>query len=304
MKRLLLLSIAVLLGLTLIFMSGCGGSDDPVSSTKTTGDPNDPDLAVIETLAGDGNFIIDLQLLDLSFNLYDSIPESAPGKFSTVNSDVSNIIISNYEYSNYWHIFTCSAYVEEAGDYDTTWYAYGGVDSIRASNDDGYMQYPDSTTSGLNIRAHFGVNFEGIPISGELANHASFDIATIDSLSFILDGLSYDSIMFVGFNDSGTCELGIYFYQGIDNLLIDEAVQTDVNACPPQGTIGLNFTVALACQGTSEADSLNVNGSWLANFVFDNGLVHMTYENETTRWTGTEECGGTIAKRGWLSSLK
>ncbi|MEW5924753.1 MAG: hypothetical protein AB1746_12270 [Candidatus Zixiibacteriota bacterium] len=304
MKRLLLSGIAILAVIGLISLLGCGGGSDTVSSTKTTGDPDDPSLAIIENFAGEGNILIDLQLLELSFNLYDSIPQSAPGKFSTVGEDISNIIISNYEYSNYWHIFSCSAYVEMVEGLDTAWYTYAGVDSIRVFNDYGYMQYPDLTTNGLNIRAHFGAGFESFSISGELANHAGFDVIALDSISFLIDGLSYDSIMFVGFSDSGSCELGMYFYQGIDDLLINEAFQNDPNACPPQGSLALHFSVDLSCLGTSEVDSLNINGNWLANFVFDNGLIHITYENETTRWTSTEECGGITAKRGWPESLK
>lgn len=310
MKRLLLLSLAMFIGIGLIIVSGCSDDDDdnPSSSGKTVGDPDDPRLEVMEDFSGQANFIIDLQLLGISFELYDSIPDAPPvAKMSMPNQDIniSNLQIENYLYSNYWHIFTCSVYVAMVEDNDTTWFTYDGIDSIRVYNAAGYLHYPDESVIGMNIRAHLNAEFEGVDISGNIGNHASFDLNAIDLSSVLLNGLSHDSVDYIGVGESGTCDLSMYFYQGISDLLIDESVLGSSGGCPPSGSVGLVFTVNLDCEGTDEDDSLNIDGNWMANYVFDDGSIHITYENATTRWTYTGQCGddGTT-KWGWPEPLK
>lgn len=306
MKRLLLLSLVMFIGIGLILVSGCSDDDDnPSSSDKAVGDPDDPRLEVMEDFSGQANFIIDLQLLGMSFELFDSIPDAPPvAKMSMQNQDIdiSDLRIENYLYSNYWHIFTCSVYVAMVEDGDTTYFAYDGIDSIRLSNDAGYVHYPDVSVNALNIRAHFGVEFESVDITGDIGNHASFDVSTEDGSTFLLNGLSHDSIDYAGVGESGTCDLSMYFNQGITNLLLNMGAD---DPCPTSGTVALDFTANLACEGTGEADSLNINGGWSADYVFDNGLIHITYENETTRWTYTGQCGDDgEAKWGWPKPLK
>jgi len=300
MKKLLWLGFALMFGAAMVFMFGC----DSTSSNKETGSLDDPEFEVISDIAGEGNFVFDMLLLDISFNLLDSIQQPLPvgraGKFSAVDDDVTGLEIINYKYSNFWHIFTCSVFVEEIDYPDTSTFSFTGIDSIRLANDEGYMRYEDMTTNAIDIHAHFQIVVESPDVMGEVAQHAAFHLAAQVEDAYTIDGSSNDSIMVAGMMGDAECEIGLYFDQSIDGLLIDEAVEVD-DVCPLQGEVVLNFTVDIFCVAENPAETLDVSGGWWAKFVFDNGFINAVYENETTRWTFSEQCREAVGKRGWTS---
>jgi len=307
MKRLLIMSLVALLGLGLVVMGGCSDDDKELQ----TGSEDDPEIQFVGDIAGEANFQLNLQLLDLSFALLDSLdggPVAIPFKSAVGAADgIGYINITNYDTANYWHIFQCSVTVNDFGG---SYFAYKGIDSLRFGDGSGYMYIPDESVTSLNIRAHFGV---GVYMEGddefasiEAASHGLLDLSgSYDSDEFTLNGHAYDSLDFVISNDSGTCNLGMYFNETINDLFLDYDVM-EFGVCPPDGDINLNFFVNLACTGNiPEVDDLNVNGNWSANFSFDDPYVNMVYESPTTRWTFNEQCRGyDAAKPAWMNAFK
>lgn len=314
MKRLLLLGTALIFGAAIFIMAGCS-DDDPASTEKVTGDPNDPAFEVIGDIAGQGNFMMDMNLINISLGLYENMYGDADKSALKQSAEMVQDFAINYlvyDTSNYWHIFECSVLVydiEEDYDgyewtYDTTFFSYAGIDSLRFSNNDGYMYIMDSSTNAANIRAHFHVDFEGGDQYGEFGNHGRFDLTEETEYSYTVSGTSNDSITMSGYTETQAfCELHMYFDQTITELLIDEIVEAD-EGCPLSGSVDLAFNVGLECTGDNPSDSLVVGGNWWADFEFDNGYLHAVYEDETTRWTINEPCREMITRRGWTSAFR
>jgi hypothetical protein len=309
-RRFLLLGMAILLGIGLILVSSCGDDDETTGpQQKQTGDPNDPMFLIVDDFAGEAGTILNMQLLAISFGLIDEYIDTsgAAGKLAGFTSPAyEEIIVVNYDTSDYWHIFECSAQVYDDGDY----YYYGGIDSLRFGSDTGYMYIPDTATvNSLNIRAHFNIDLETYGFTADLSNHAGLDLTGEFEGDFTANGYSTDSMnMYFTVVDTADdtidCEFAMTFNQELTNILIDEVVMAD-EGCPLTGRLDLGFTIDLACEGTTVLDTLNFGGAWVASFVFNNGVVTATYENATTRWTYTEECrDGVAVKQGWARTLK
>jgi len=295
MRRLLFLVFAVMLSAAVVLMFGCS---DSTSSKKETGDPNDPEFGIVSEIAGEGNFMFNMLLLDFSTELLDSIPDAigkpGAGKFAVATDDIDSILIASYVYSNYWHIFSFSVYVAE----DETEFAFTGIDSLRLSDAEGYVQYDIETVTKMEIRAHFDIDFYDDEIEGEMAQHAAFTLTAVGE-DYTIDGSSYDSLLISGLVGEGSCAIGMNFEQDVDNVLIDYMVE-EYGYCPLQGEIDLNLGVDFECE--APADTLNFSGDWWINFVFDNGNINAIYENETTRWVYSGQCRGDVtAKPGWSS---
>nr|MBN2278826.1 hypothetical protein [candidate division Zixibacteria bacterium] len=306
MKKLFILSLTILLGLGLVLISGCSDDDD---DGLKTGDPDDPEIEFVSDIAGQVNFQLNLQLLDLTFGLIDELsgePRKVPGKLGVASgAQINYLHIIDHDTSNFWHIVTCSV---EVTDEDDVFFAYRGVDSLRFGDGTSYMYEPDETVTILNIRGHFNIGFEFTDedetTSGEIGSHERVDLSGVFGADeFTLDGHAYDSLDFEISSDSATCDLAMYFSETINDLFIDDAV-TENGDCPLDGDVSLNFTVNLACTGEDELNDLDVNGQWSASFEFDNGTVDMVYENETTRWTISEQCRNDVAKHGFKQAIQ
>ncbi len=302
MKRLLLILLTMLLGAGLV-ITGCDESSSD-SEEKQIGTEDDPNFQFMTEMVGQGNFEHLVNLINISMAL-PMYAEDAAKESPLLNAADDGIVylnVNSYDTSNYWHIFSCSVIV---GNTDDSMH-YGGIDSIRYGNGaGGYMYEPDSTTTTMDIRTHFDLTENSEYETVDVSNHASFVITGEYGVEeFSASGTSIDSvdIHFVG--DSGECDLNMDYVHTLNDILIDEVVAT-MDGCPLTGTASFAYNVGLSCTGSSELDSLNVNGGWTADFVFNDGEMTYTYENATTRWTGTEQCRTrTTAKGAWFSALE
>ena len=306
MKRLFLLMLTIFLGAGLVFLVSCGGDDEPTSSAKKTGDPEDSTFLAIQELVGENNFNMNMMILGLNFELIDSIPSpgKAVGKIAFPMQIQSDYIkITEYHASNFWHIFACSVLVIS----DEVSFSFKGIDSLRFGTADGYAYFPDpDSITSLNIRAHFLINMAvGNYMSADMRIHASYDLTGTYGGDFTINGLERDTIdMAVTYinnvPDTINCSLGMNYGETITNLFIDSVANS--GGCPPSGSVVFNLNLDLGCDGSSPLDSLDIEGNWLASFTFANDNVTRVYENATTRWTVTEQCRG-IGKQGWAKML-
>ncbi len=306
MKQLFILSMACLLGFGLILVSGCSDDDDE----RTTGDLEDPNYEFISDIAGDVNFQMNTQMLELTFELIDELSRKekiTPGQIAGAEKiDVGYFDIIDYDTSNYWHIVTCSV---EVTDEDDVFFAYKGIDSLRASDASSYTYDIDESVTSLDIHSHFNVNLEfseeDETTSGTIGNHCIFDLGIIDQEDgeFTLDGHAYDSLDLEITSDDGTCDLIMNFSETLTDLAIDSLVM-DEGQCPFDGRISLTFDVSMACTGDDELSDLDVDGNWSASFVFDEGMVNIVFENATTRWSDSDQCRFSGTKGGFKRAIE
>ncbi|MBN2227876.1 MAG: hypothetical protein JW763_11005 [candidate division Zixibacteria bacterium] len=293
MKKLFVLSMAFLLGLGLILVSGCSEDDE---NGLATGDPDDPNYEFVADIAGPVNFQMNTQMLELTFSIVDYLGSRAtitPGQLTgteKIGADYFEVI--DYDTANYWHIVSCSV---EVTDDDGVFFAYMGIDSLRLYDGSSYTYVADADVTEMDIHAHFHVNFEfsedDETTSGSIGNHCLFDLDIIDynDGEFTLDGHAYDSLDFEVTNPSGTCDLTMGFRETVTDLYIDPLVINE-GYCPLDGSISLVYGISMACTGDDELSELDINGNWSASFEFDGGTVNFVYENDTYRWTGSDEC--------------
>jgi hypothetical protein len=297
--------LLALMAVALVFLAECG-KDEPTSSQLAVGDTTDPGFQMIQGIVGEGQFDFGEQILGISFELLeDYFGMGAPAKISG-GADASQEITIGYAHdsSDYWHIFACTVTVIEAEES----FQITGIDSIRLATAEGYTYVFDtSVVNAVDVKGHFTVDLEMIEGYGHMGAHGGFEIDGLYGEEVTVNGLSNDTAMMAISGDSGTCEMDLTFGQSFANIVIIPQPYSDTGECPSSGVITTNATLDIACTGSTALDSLNISGAWHVVAVFNgDGTVTITYEDGTTRWVVTEECGdgGTPAKSGLASRLK
>ncbi len=291
MKRILFLGGFLLAMIVLVSFVGCEEDEDDV----TGGVVDTARFELVSEMFGEGIFSYDQGLLDIAFNLIDSIPEPtrSPHPFVAGSSDIDSLVIATYEYSDFWHIFTLTAtMIEWYDEYEADTFYFEGIDSLRFGDGTEYMQYPNSTTTELDIRCHFAASIASGPEFGvSMGSHASLDLTGEYEGDFTVNGNTSDTIAIYISEELDTCAIGATMSQTFTDLLFDSLAQYE-ESCPPSGSIVLNLGLTVECTSGGEVlDSLNIDGNWQISFVFSNRYVTGTYNDGTSSWSYTGYCG-------------
>jgi hypothetical protein len=313
MKRLMyyLLMAGILVGFVLAV--GCSKDDDKGTTPATPGDPDDPLFLIVSDVLGDGLMSNDGAIIDLAMELSNQIPGKA-GFYNPFKPQAPNQFDSisyTYSYSNYWHIFSLLAIQTEWNGVSYDSMIYTGVDSLRFSNPSGPMQYPDSTTTTLAIRAHIDVEITtantDVKISpagahAMISTDASYTITGQPDVALYINGTSANSLIASLVGDTIGCDITLTANQTVTNLYLDSLALGDQGGCPRSGTLRIVSSLDLYCEG--ETDTLDAQGVWTVLLTFEDGMVNVHVSNATNYWDEDEQCGPTgTTKSGWSSIL-
>jgi len=303
MKRFLLFAGILLLILGFAFIVGCSDDDDDNGVTgPTPGDPNDPEFIMASDIIGEGFLDHDNTILELSFFLVDYIPgKSIPGWLTkpTAVEQYLDSLDYTYSYSNYWHVFTVYARLIDFGDLDNDTLIYTGVDSLRFGNPEGYMQYPDPTTTTLDIRAHFDAEFDMNDAYAVISSDVAFTVTGSPEEEIVINGTSADTLDGYFQNADTTCDMYMTSNQTATNLTIDPDAMYD---CPSSGTLDVNATLDISCM--ADTASMEFSSAWTITFTFNDGTITIRYVSGGNVWTITEQCDPYYVKRGIAGVLK
>lgn len=310
MKRNVLVSLMLLSLWAVVGIIGCGDDSATGSGNLVVDSTN---FIVVDDILGDGYFSSAFESMELSFALLDSIPvQAAPRKalFSSFAASSDSIVISSisqYTFSNGWHIF----------DFDGTTYdpttqitsAVTGVDSIQVIEDGIAVQYPqgEEFIDGLKLRAH--VLWQTDPVQNTGSFHHSLDIEFVRtdlSTTIIISGSATDTVH-ASFAEFGIdCALDASMDQTITSLTTTTGEQ-----CPTAGTVDMSASIDFACTDTanigSSIDSLTISSQWhITATVNDDSSVTVHYSDNTSQWTVTEPCDQPLAaaQRWWTREYK
>jgi hypothetical protein len=311
MKRMLLLSLCLSLTLILGAIIGCESSGKSTDSADNDADTTQFLLA--DDLFGDNLFSSVFQALDLSVALLDSIPDAgASGKdwlaglSSEGTGDVIVSAVSEYSYTNGWHIFTFEATQTDEATQITV--ILTGVDSVQLLDGQTPVQYPLSyvTVDTIKARAHLNWTTDPIESTGSF-NHAlsiGIDRTETDTL-YTINGSASDSLHGAYADSASECTVDLTMTESIFGLQID----ADCGECPRAGTVIINATVDLECTGGSDnpdslGNLLQLEGTWIVTAVINNNnTVTISYSDGTTNWVITEPCDdGIAASSRWWSN--
>lgn len=303
MRKLILLSILLVLGTGIALISGCNSS----GTQQVMGDPNDPNFLFVEAIVGDQALGNVERILDISFLFVDSIPGSS---FSPKNGtarqalagDFFEVDSFNYSYTNGWHEFAFWMKVLDSAGVDTV--VVTGIDSLRALDNGTPLQVPDSTVDELNVRCHYTFDLN----SGVFSGSADYGLD--------MTGISTDPLNPVTINASGTetlvgtaADSEVTCDFDLSNTLAanDVVAQLDGSSdCPTSGSINLTANIDISCTGQigSSIDTVAIQGEWNIGAIFNNGTVTLSYTDGTSIWEATEPCGPTASPFArWTPSM-
>jgi len=296
-RKLQLLIAFGLVGCALVLFTGCdSASTDP---KLQTGDINDPEFQQIDALFGTGFTDMSGTMLDLTFNLIDSIPVPTSGRKPptfVASNDFDNLEFSySYNADTYWHIFTVSASATEDDGYGgTITFTFSGSDSVRFATAEGYIQYPDESITGASVRWHFDA--EATAPDGDFSynSDASIDLTGEYQGDFTLNGTSYDAVSLAVTDGDATCALDISAAQIYRDVYVPSSDQGE--SCPTDGRIDVAASIDLQCEGQAPDgyDELSINGDWNIAYIFNDGTITVVYSDGTTQWTTTDQCGAEV----------
>jgi hypothetical protein len=283
------------------------GSDKATSSELAIGDTTDAGFSAVRSVVSGNTLNYNEEIISISMDLADLI-SSEPAKRAVhagAPADIDSIYITQYLYSNYWHIFYCSAYV--GVDSLDIYFSVMGVDSIRFGDDNGYEFLPETgEVTTMNARAHFDFEMQLGLSYAIIDKNGHFDaVGVMEKYFTISAGYDDNFTMHLKANDTSYCDLNFAIEATARDLYFDSAAIAD-ETCPESGSASATATVAVSCLGNGMVvDSLDIAGGWTANFVFHNNYVTATYSDGTTRWEVTEECGGeNLGSPGWIEPAK
>ena len=307
MKRLMLVLLCTLLGLSVILISGCDKDDDVIGNDNTTLTPEDSSM-IEDVLQGD-LFDTPLKSLEVSWVLLDHLPEATMPKMSNpaaalgTDTEVLVIIEAGYQgYSDGWHIFNFQAKVTDQLTYDTV--DIVGTDSVQIIEAGAPVQYPGPGTviEGLKERAQadWWTNSDD---SGAIHHRIEIDLDTSgDDTLVTVNGTVDDYLRIHDEDDDWVCDIELGLDQVITDVVFNVNQESD---CPESGQIVQTVTINIHCIGDGQhaGDTLDIHGVWTVTATVNEGedTVTITFSNGNVSWTVVEPCdGGGTAKSGWI----
>jgi len=303
MKRLILISLALLVFAGLALITGCNSKGTP---PVEYGNVNDPEFQLVsdfvfqEALDGVG------KIIDISWELFDSIPGVTPSPKlvsgpAALGEDVLVVDSFNYSYTNGWHVFSFWAVVSDAAEGDTVDLA--GIDSMQTLDNGTPMQVPDTSMDDMFLRAHYDISLRNGDFNG--SSDGSVDIGNIDWTEVQPSTISGNVIDYLlgSFSDTDFVVTFEFTNQLNANSIVADLGSED---CPTSGTLSLSSAVDISAIQTigASVDTLNISGNWVVDAEFNNGNYTVTYYDGTTYWQTTEACSPSPSPISrWLPNL-
>lgn len=300
MKRFLLM--LPLLAAAVVFSLAGGCSKDDSGPTEPNNQETGLDSAgkaFIDSLVDENGF----GSVDMTMSLTDALMDSLwPTFFSSPDGRGMPVQLAAGEdsiifegaldttYSGEWWVINYTATIIDT--YDGTSVHVVSNDSIQFLAGATPMQYPDSTVTAFNIRNHATL-VVGDSLTWGRVHHA---------LNFAVDFDAVDPTMTLNGSGNDTLHATVGANGNCDLTLTNGATLTDVvfetgeaaGECPTSGSMSMSFTIDLSCSGIGTSlDTLNINGSWTITATFANGVETINFNDGTTSWSKTQECGGT-----------
>jgi len=300
MKRLFLILAAVVMVAGLMCIVGCS-DDDNKPTGPTPGNPNNSEFLLMKDLMGEGYASLDGNIIDLSLEMMDSIPDktSSYNPFKpTAGASLFDSLVFSYTYSNFWHVFSLTAVMYTEGDdpllVDTL--TFQGVDSLRFWNASGMMQYPDTTTTTINIRAHVTMDISGQSGQAGIESDASYDLTGGPHVGLNINGAASHFMYLSAVTDTSSLHAEIDAGHTATNIYFDSTALAN-DDCPVSGRLAAAASIDL--DYISPSDTVMIAGGWSVLFVYNDGEVTITYTHGTNYWVVTEPCGSGLSKAGW-----
>jgi hypothetical protein len=297
MKRLILVLLCTLLGLSVILMLGCDKDDDVTGNDKTTILTPEDSSMIVDILQGD-MFETALKSLEVSWELLDFLPEfkiskmSNPAAALSTDDEVLTIIDAGYlGYSNGWHVFEFHARTTDQFTSDTV--DIVGTDSVQIIVDGYPVPFPvfGMLVDGLRERAHanFWTNSDD---TGAIHHRLEIDLDTSGDDTLITVSGTVDDYLHVNEGeDYGVCDIELDLDQVITNIVFNVNQES---GCPESGQIVQTAAIDIYCVGEGEnaGDTLDINGIWTVTATVNEGVdtVTITFSNGTVSWTVVEPC--------------
>lgn len=296
MKRIFILGSALILLMSFSLWIGC--SDDDENSTGTTlaqGDTLDPTYLTFR----DGLEGVDLftnTMLNIVFQVTDSVlhdPSNPNAKVlsipTAVGLEADSVFLTYHSASGYWYLYE--------GFYDPRDSAII-VDTVQFLHGTTPVQWPDSALltgikSGLSmlwkIEGDLTTSSHEISLVGDFPNSGMVTANGTQQASYAY----HDSHVEVADNDTLGCDFDMTFnttFTGVEFPLGDLE-----DICPPSGSVVHLATVDVDC--SNESDTVTYAGGWKVTLTFAGSTSTWVIENATTRWAGTDDCGGSVVGR-------
>ncbi|MEW6413244.1 MAG: hypothetical protein AB1483_12360 [Candidatus Zixiibacteriota bacterium] len=296
MRKLIL--FAVIIGLALSVVVGCGDDDDTPTTpiVKDDGELNDPEfLAALEAYYTAGSMSdmmlgwIDI-LIDTVFE--DSALLSASGKPIVITATSDSVYGTYHSTSNYWYFYASAV---------DTIFGQGQVvedivtflleDSIQFLHGTTPVQWPDSTLltaikNGVALTLDSG---EGdltagqfLTLTGDIVMRG--DVTLTGSRSF--DMAIYDE-------SDDTCTLTLDMTTTASSIEGNLTVLEE-GGCPSAGSLTNAGIIGINCSGDS---AWSFNDNWVVTETFYGDSSVVVFENTTTRWTFTDYCESGITTK-------
>jgi hypothetical protein len=305
MKRLLFLSVLMMFGASLAFISGCDDDEATNSTEKAVGDTLDPVFLAVE-LGFSGVNEITGMLLEASLEFMDSVfndpGHPAPGKWSYgilgLGVEADSFLFTYHSNTQYWYRYI---HLDTITLDDSIIYTH--EDSLQFLHDSNPVQWPVSAElTGINIGGsveysslnegtfslHQNLAMTGMP--GEIAGLGDVVI----NGNGVLSGNGEMSLDFDSYQPS--CSYDVSMTQTIANLQMNLTDVFEEDGCPTSGTISNTGSINIEC--TSDT-TFSFSDSWTITQTFSGDIMTVVFENSTTRWTVNYTCGGEGSEAPW-----
>jgi len=299
MKRLFLILAAVVMVGGLMCIVGCSDDDKPTGPTP--GNPNNSEFLLMKDLMGEGYTSLDGNIIDLSLEIMDSIPDKSPSynPFKPMaGASLFDSVVLSYTYSDFWHVFSLTAVMYNEGDdpllVDT--FTFQGVDSLRFWNGSGLMKYPDTTTTTVNIRAHVTMDITGQNGQAGTESDAFYDLTGGPHVGMYINGAASHFMYLSATTDTSSLHAEIDAGHTATNIYFDSTALAN-DDCPVSGRLAAVASIDL--DYVSPSDTVMIAGGWSVLFVYHDGEVTITYTHGTNYWVVTEPCSDDGSKSGW-----
>ncbi|MBK7142398.1 MAG: hypothetical protein IPH75_09985 [bacterium] len=301
MNRSRMILTSVLLTM-LVGLVGCSSNGtDPVA--KTAGDTTATEYKAAEQVFSDANELGSDgigEALDMVSEVVGSQAQAPLGRIDIRSASAVAADTLEYHFdSDYWyrvHSQVDTEYVDGSDAIKSiiAWYVR---DSLQFRHGNDAVAVPDSA---LLTELRFGRVAEGwnqvdadslsihqeANIVGEAGEIAGLGDVVINS-GAALNGSANRHVENLETNYE--CSFAFDLDGSWNNVALNMFNVIELGDCPSSGSIRMSGGLNAGC--FSEADSVQFNGQWSASLTYNMGTQTAVFENATTRWTETSECG-------------
>jgi hypothetical protein len=229
--------------------------------------------------------------LDLTDTIFNDPGHPAPGKWSgspiALSAQADSYFVTYHSGSEYWYRYASF----EDTTYDTAQQIDDILslvleDSVQFVHGSSVVQWPDSqfltainAGGALDMSAgsgsiHFGQFFS---IVGDLPGMGDIVINAEGDLNVNLT------------DEESSCDFSFIFANDVSDVALNLTVVQTSDGCPDAGMIRHFGSAGIECTGDT---TFSFNDTWIITQTFDNGTHTVKFENSTTTWSVTEDCGG------------